>query len=998
MSQAIQELMSNSMDAGATSVEIKLDLPRYRLSISDNGRGIPAEKLQSLVATAQASSKASSTREIQQASTYGFRGEALYSLGLTSLLEIQSRCPGKESYAKVVREGQTQFFGLTRLPMRAGTIVTLRDAFFKWPVRRKAANEAAEMTRIKEYVSRMALMNNNVSITVLDSAKSKIVLKAAATGCVTKTFAQIFASDKLSLCSKLTFNFKQFRLTGYISPPSSSACHWSKEFQFVYVNCKSVRRLEFLQKVINSAFAPCLALLRGRGGADGHGIRRVRNPNASSGQKQELFPVFVLNLECPRKEVDVMVEPEKTSVEFSDWAAAKNACVALLLAFLPHFPHAVPSSVLRDLRRAFHKNEGDDAWRMASSPPTARRKDREPTPSPLFPMRLGMPDVGTYFGVRVGSPPDSCARMGRDRDSGTISKEGRETFAKTLQELQREGFRAEGLLCRPPASHVGACDSDPSRTAGLPFVARDAGCPLTGLHPNHFSPYFTQLDQQHRVSRRDSRQPRRLALDEGVICEDRAGPYQPDSEAVYLHMLACDDPTVAGDDCVGREDGLLTEKVQESYGYIEGGGWATETLGARSHIADQLPPGRPPSLEDEHGPQLAIGRDWLCRLPTVVQEIIPGEELNQGEFSVAGGSVTPNLSSLFAYAFPDADQYQGRLPELRKRDDEMSHVEGDGRGDGGDRRAVLAYDQDVLGGEGAAEAGVGEFETQTVAGVLGKLSHRVSSAGDAAVHAHHGAGGSTVPKAESAAGERPARRGRERPIPQVLQAGDDEIGGGAGAVAVTVTREELGQAFLIGQAGRKFIILRARTGAILCVDQHAADERIKLEELERQVFGEDGDRRNVGVLHLDPAESISITQSDAALLQLHREVLSSWKFEFEVEQAQGISARAPTATLVSVPVVCGVRLSVQDFMGFLNYLREGMEPGSLAGKPPQIQHILNYKACHGAIRFGDLLSRSESLELVRQLAACAHPFVCAHGRPSVVPLCVVGGTLPSHRP
>lgn len=42
---------------------------------------------------------------------------------------------------QVVREGQTQFFGPTRLPMRMGTIVTLRDAFFKWPVRRKAANE-----------------------------------------------------------------------------------------------------------------------------------------------------------------------------------------------------------------------------------------------------------------------------------------------------------------------------------------------------------------------------------------------------------------------------------------------------------------------------------------------------------------------------------------------------------------------------------------------------------------------------------------------------------------------------------------------------------------------------------------------------------------------------------------------------------------------------------------------------------------------------------------
>lgn len=242
---------------------------------------------------------------------------------------------------QVVREGQTQFFGPARLPMRMGTVVTLRDAFFKWPVRRKAANEVpttiddrwmaiksqsralieqhliplllcagvnadvtcvgirllspssleqvVEITRIKEHVSRMALINN-VAITVLDSgefdlekiacplslgntrkrftigsyvtrscgyrlaregllpvecvnpvqrtlfifftfwrifclknaayslldpcsfsarmgrvrsAKSKIVLKAAATGSVTKTFAQVFASDKLSLCRKV---------------------------------------------------------------------------------------------------------------------------------------------------------------------------------------------------------------------------------------------------------------------------------------------------------------------------------------------------------------------------------------------------------------------------------------------------------------------------------------------------------------------------------------------------------------------------------------------------------------------------------------------------------------------------------------------------------------------------------------------------------------------------------------------------------------------------
>ena len=71
-----------------------------------------------------ASSKASSTEEMRQASTYGFRGEALYSLGLTSLLEIQSRCAGKESYAKVWRlHGSCSFRLRKKCPLPAKTFL-----------------------------------------------------------------------------------------------------------------------------------------------------------------------------------------------------------------------------------------------------------------------------------------------------------------------------------------------------------------------------------------------------------------------------------------------------------------------------------------------------------------------------------------------------------------------------------------------------------------------------------------------------------------------------------------------------------------------------------------------------------------------------------------------------------------------------------------------------------------------------------------------------------
>ncbi|CAM9514075.1 unnamed protein product, partial [Ectocarpus sp. 13 AM-2016] len=629
MSQAVEELVSNSIDAGATSVEVKVDLPSYRITIVDNGRGIPAETLRSLTATERASSKANSAVEMQHASTYGFRGEALYSLALTSLLEIQSRCAGKEPHAKVVREGEVLHFGTSRAPVRTGTIVTLRDAFFKWPVRRKAANEVTEMTRIKDCVSRMALVNNSVAITVQDSAKSKVVVRATATGSATRTFAQVFSSDKLSLARKLAFNFKQFRITGYLSPPSSTACHWSKEFQLVYVNCKSVRRLDFLQKAVNAAFAPCMALLAGRGGADGQGVvRRVRNPNASSGQRQELFPVFVLNLECPRSEVDIMSDPEKTWVEFSDWAAARNACISMLLAFLSRFSHAVPSSVLRDLRRAFHKNEGGggDAWKPASPPPppAARGASPDPGPSPSPPpMQLGTPDVGVSP-AGVGSPLESCVWMGRDREVGGIGEEA--------MEFQDEGFRGEGVLYPSPASRFGARDTGPSSSSSrMPSLSFSPGGGVGDDNmPNSsaaVSPYFAASFEDHGKSRYHEdydddghptsspyfarchnydgrRSPpdnrlrgRQLALGEyaGGEEERRRRRWDPRSYALGVEAGApCPPPSFAAVRYEGLsiEDNALSDQARGSGGHADssGGGWAAEGPPGGRRMSDLLPP------------------------------------------------------------------------------------------------------------------------------------------------------------------------------------------------------------------------------------------------------------------------------------------------------------------------------------------------------------------------------------------------------------------------
>lgn len=67
----------------------------------------------------------------------------------------------------------------------------------------------------------------------------------------------------------------------------------------------------------------------------------------------------------------------------------------------------------------------------------------------------------------------------------------------------------------------------------------------------------------------------------------------------------------------------------------------------------------------------------------------------------------------------------------------------------------------------------------------------------------------------------------------------------------------------------------------------------------------------------------------------------------------------PEPSLVNISALVTL-FTLQDLVGFLNCLRESMEPGSLAGKPPQIQHILNYKACHAAIRYFSMSGRALS--------------------------------------
>ncbi|KAL4138638.1 hypothetical protein PRIC2_002143 [Phytophthora ramorum] len=216
---------------------------------------------------------------------------------------------------------------------------------------------------------------------------------------------------------------------------------------------------------------------------------------------------------------------------------------------------------------------------------------------------------------------------------------------------------------------------------------------------------------------------------------------------------------------------------------------------------------------------------------------------------------------------------------------------------------------------------------------------------------------------------------------------------------IKISKATLANLQVIRQVDRKFILVRADTPRgklLLCIDQHAADERVRLEKLELDMFGRDGSMRRVEVQDHEPPLSLQMNFKERKMLHHHEELVRSWGFDFELVNSEQISLYARDTTgnrdegrvlLHATPKVEKRGTNVDDFRDFIQLL-------SNAGKtylhsqirPPAITRLLHSRACRSAIMFGDWLSVGQCKDLIEELKTCQLPFQCAHGRPSVVPL------------
>eukprot|EP00043_Microstomoeca_roanoka_P016887 m.174575 g.174575 ORF g.174575 m.174575 type:complete len:964 (+) comp16540_c0_seq1:69-2960(+) len=209
---------------------------------------------------------------------------------------------------------------------------------------------------------------------------------------------------------------------------------------------------------------------------------------------------------------------------------------------------------------------------------------------------------------------------------------------------------------------------------------------------------------------------------------------------------------------------------------------------------------------------------------------------------------------------------------------------------------------------------------------------------------------------------------------------------------------------VLGQVDNKFVACVFRqtphdSCVLILIDQHAAHERIRLERLEEEYFPATQTPRCKEQCALAEAWDLQLSERDASIAERCREGLLMWGIGITRSDADLIRVTHLPAALVDTSGpkqrLRVNRSTVDEFIeSEITYLRDndGRRRWTI---PPTVQDVLNTRACHGAIRFGDELTLEQCRNLIRELSTCKLPFQCAHGRPSIAPLLDVGPTIQS---
>ncbi len=322
----LKELLENSLDAGATAIQVALEEGGVKLiRVADDGCGIPQDEL-ALALTRHATSKITSLQDLERVGTLGFRGEALASVASVAHLTLTSRAAGAAHAWKLAGS-----VGASPEPaaLMAGTVLEMRDLYFNTPARRKFLKaEGTEFAHCADGVRRIALTRPDVAFSLTHNGRTSLQLPPADRE---RRIADILGREFIAAARPLAAQAGELALAGFVIDPTQAT--QTKDGQYVFVNGRYVR-----DKVL------------------AHALREAYR-DVLHGQRQ---PQACLFLSIDPALVDVNVHPAKTEVRFRDSRAVHQ--------FVYHAVHRTLAAPIGGSRGEEHTAAGEGQPASSATP------------------------------------------------------------------------------------------------------------------------------------------------------------------------------------------------------------------------------------------------------------------------------------------------------------------------------------------------------------------------------------------------------------------------------------------------------------------------------------------------------------------------------------------------------------------------------------------------------------------------------------------------------
>ncbi|MHA2369810.1 MAG: DNA mismatch repair endonuclease MutL [Candidatus Hodarchaeales archaeon] len=281
----IKELVENSIDAGATSIEVEVFKGgKDYIRVSDNGVGMTKADLE-VAFERYSTSKLEDIDDLKSLKSLGFRGEALASTAAVARIICRSRTQDKETGWELRIEGEKK--ELKEISASSGTTLIITDLFFATPARRKfLKSDATEFGHIRSAMTRYVLAYPEVSFALFHERKQVLISPSSKKRL--DSIVDVYDVEIGKAMVSIDHSAEQSRIHGYVSGPST--LRPTRDLQTIFINRRPVKS-RVINAAIDDAYRPVLS---------------------------KRHPVVILLLEVPPEIIDVNVHPTKMEVHFAD--------------------------------------------------------------------------------------------------------------------------------------------------------------------------------------------------------------------------------------------------------------------------------------------------------------------------------------------------------------------------------------------------------------------------------------------------------------------------------------------------------------------------------------------------------------------------------------------------------------------------------------------------------------------------------------------------------